>query len=101
MRCEHHICLPGLGLLATPAILLVPPPFQKLLLFALLAMLGFYVARRPNPYPRTDANDDSLRKWKESLGLGSGTDLSDGTDRTCIIQSLGLEVLLAMNIFFG
>jgi hypothetical protein len=57
-------------------------------------MLGFYVARGPNPFPRTDANDESLKKWKESLGLGgSGKDLSDPSDsRTCIIQSLGLEV---------
>ena len=85
----------------TPTIPLVPPLFQTFLLLGLLAMLGFYVARRPNPYPRTDANDDSLRKWKESLGLGSGQDLSDRSDpRTCIIQSLGLEVLLVMKLFF-
>jgi len=40
-----------------------------------------------------DQNDESLRKWKESLGLGSGKDLSDPSDpRKCIILSLGLEV---------
>jgi len=41
----------------------------------------------------SDANDESLRKWKQSLGLGGGKDLSDPKDpRTCIILSLGLEV---------
>jgi Rho GDP-dissociation inhibitor len=41
----------------------------------------------------SDQNDESLRKWKESLGLGTGNDLSDPTDpRKCIILSLGLEV---------
>lgn len=40
-----------------------------------------------------DANDESLRKWKESLGIGSGKDLSDPNDpRKCVILSLGLEV---------
>ena len=40
-----------------------------------------------------DANDESLRKWKESLGLGSGKDMSDPKDpRRVIILSLGLEV---------
>jgi hypothetical protein len=39
----------------------------------------------------SDEHDDSLRKWKESLGLGTG--ISDPSDpRTCIILSLGLEV---------
>ena len=58
-------------------------------------MLGWYIARpRPaNNQSRIDANDESLRKWKESLGLGTGKDLSDPKDpRTCIILSLGLEV---------
>jgi RHO protein GDP dissociation inhibitor len=42
---------------------------------------------------RTDAEDDAMRKWKESLGLGTGTPLLDEKDpRTCIILSLGLEV---------
>ena len=40
-----------------------------------------------------DANDESLNKWKKSLGLGTGTDLSDAKDpRKVIIFSLGLEV---------
>ena len=43
--------------------------------------------------PQTDQNDESLRKWKESLGIGSGKSISDPNDpRKCIIQSLGLEV---------
>lgn len=49
----------------------------------------------PNPIPtKTDQNDESLRKWKESLGLGSGNTLpADPNDkRTVIILSLGLEV---------
>jgi Rho GDP-dissociation inhibitor len=44
------------------------------------------------PQP-TDQNDESLRKWKESLGIGSGKLIGDPNDpRTCIIESLGLEV---------
>lgn len=40
-----------------------------------------------------DQNDESLRKWKESLGIGSGNTSSDPNDpRKCIILSLGLEV---------
>jgi Rho GDP-dissociation inhibitor len=43
--------------------------------------------------PLPDQNDESLRKWKESLGLGTGKDISDPSDpRKCIILSLGLEV---------
>lgn len=42
-------------------------------------------------YP--DQNDESLAKWKASLGLGQGKDISDPNDpRKCIILSLGLEV---------
>ena len=40
-----------------------------------------------------DANDESLNKWKQSLGLGTGKDLSNPNDpRKVIILSLGLEV---------
>jgi hypothetical protein len=43
--------------------------------------------------PPTDQNDESLRKWKESLGLGSGNTISDPNDpRKVILLSLGLEV---------
>jgi hypothetical protein len=49
-----------------------------------------------HPYshpPPTDQNDESLRKWKESLGLGSGNTISDPNDpRKVILLSLGLEV---------
>ncbi|KAJ8126478.1 hypothetical protein O1611_g7161 [Lasiodiplodia mahajangana] len=39
-----------------------------------------------------DANDESLQRYKKSLGLGGGTDLSDPNDpRVCIIQSLTME----------
>lgn len=41
----------------------------------------------------SDQNDESLRKWKESLGLGSGNTISDPNDpRKVILLSLGLEV---------
>ena len=41
----------------------------------------------------TDQEDESLQKWKASLGLGQGKDISDPNDpRKCIILSLGLEV---------
>ena len=44
-------------------------------------------------YQQLDQNDESLRKWKESLGLGSGTPIGDPSDpRRVIILSLGLEV---------
>lgn len=40
----------------------------------------------------TDAGDDSLQRYKESLGLGGGKDLSDPNDpRVCIIESLTME----------
>lgn len=41
----------------------------------------------------SDQNDESLRKWKESLGIGSGTPIADPSDqRRVVILSLGLEV---------
>ena len=44
-------------------------------------------------HPLPDQNDESLRKWKESLGLGSGQTISDPNDpRKVILLSLGLEV---------
>ena len=44
-------------------------------------------------YQKLDAQDESLRKWKESLGLGSGQTISDPNDpRQVILLSLGLEV---------
>lgn len=43
--------------------------------------------------PLPDQNDESLRKWKESLGLGTGQPIGDPNDpRRVIILSLGLEV---------
>ncbi|KAK6948599.1 hypothetical protein Daesc_010369 [Daldinia eschscholtzii] len=40
----------------------------------------------------TDANDESLQRYKQSLGLGGGKDLSDPNDpRVCIIHSLTME----------
>jgi len=56
---------------------------------------GFKVGEKKtiDEYQQLDANDESLRKWKESLGLGAGNTISDPNDpRTCIILSLGLEV---------
>ncbi|RYP73862.1 hypothetical protein DL769_004128 [Monosporascus sp. CRB-8-3] len=39
-----------------------------------------------------DENDESLQRYKQSLGLGGGKDLSDPNDpRVCIIQSLTME----------
>ncbi|KZF23194.1 rho-gdp dissociation inhibitor [Xylona heveae TC161] len=44
-------------------------------------------------YQKLDENDESLRKWKESLGIGSGQSLADSSDpRKAIILSLALEV---------
>ncbi len=40
----------------------------------------------------SDEGDESLQRYKESLGLGGGADLSDPNDpRVCIIQSLTME----------
>ncbi len=40
----------------------------------------------------TDAGDESLQRYKESLGLTGGNDLSDPNDpRVCIIMSLAME----------
>jgi len=51
------------------------------------------VKKTIDEYTQLDQNDESLRKWKESLGLGTGTSISDPSDpRKCIILSLGLEV---------
>jgi Rho GDP-dissociation inhibitor len=39
-----------------------------------------------------DAGDESLQRYKQSLGLGGGVDLSDPSDpRVCIIQALTME----------
>ncbi|KAF2217347.1 hypothetical protein CERZMDRAFT_119798 [Cercospora zeae-maydis SCOH1-5] len=45
-------------------------------------------------YQQMDQNDESLRKYKESLGLGGGGErIGDPSDpRQVIIKSLGLEV---------
>merc|ERR1712000_466419 len=43
-------------------------------------------------YQQMDAGDESLQRYKESLGLGGGKDISDPNDpRVCIIQSLTLD----------
>jgi len=51
------------------------------------------VKKTIDEYQQLDQGDESLRKWKESLGIGSGKGISDPKDpRTCVILSLGLEV---------
>ncbi|KAK4134567.1 E set domain-containing protein [Trichocladium antarcticum] len=43
-------------------------------------------------YQKMDEGDESLQRYKESLGLSGGNDLSDPADpRVCIIQSLSME----------
>jgi hypothetical protein len=50
-------------------------------------------SRQSLTQPSTDKEDEALNKWKASLGLGQGKDISDPSDpRKCIIYSLGLEV---------
>jgi len=56
---------------------------------------GFKVGEKKtiDEYQQLDQNDESLRKWKESLGLGTGNTISDPNDpRKVIIFSLGLEI---------
>ncbi|KAJ1331820.1 Rho GDP-dissociation inhibitor [Microdochium nivale] len=43
-------------------------------------------------YQSMDAEDESLQRYKQSLGLGGGKDLSDPNDkRVCIIQALTMD----------
>ncbi|ETS83565.1 hypothetical protein PFICI_05441 [Pestalotiopsis fici W106-1] len=43
-------------------------------------------------YQNMDANDESLQRYKQSLGLSGGADLSDPNDkRVCIIKKLSME----------
>ncbi|EEH40322.2 rho GDP-dissociation inhibitor [Paracoccidioides lutzii Pb01] len=56
---------------------------------------GFKVGEKKTleEYHQLDANDESLKRWKASLGLGTGSSISDPNDpRKCIIKSLALEV---------
>jgi hypothetical protein len=66
------------------------------LIFDYLCSCFIFSQKRPwslTLYGSTDQNDESLRKWKESLGIGSGTTIGDASDpRKVIIVSLGLEV---------
>jgi Rho GDP-dissociation inhibitor len=40
----------------------------------------------------SDAGDESLQRYKESLGLGGGKDISDPNDpRVCVILSLTMD----------
>ncbi|WEW60911.1 rho GDP dissociation inhibitor [Emydomyces testavorans] len=56
---------------------------------------GFKVGEKKTveEYQKLDANDESLNRWKASLGLSGGTPISDPNDpRKCIIKALALEV---------
>ncbi|KAJ9138128.1 Rho GDP dissociation inhibitor [Pleurostoma richardsiae] len=56
-----------------------------------LIKLGITSANRAGPVC-ADANDESLQRYKESLGLSGGKDLSDPSDpRVCIIKSLTMD----------
>jgi len=55
---------------------------------------GFKVGRKEtmDHYKNMDAEDESLQRYKESLGLGKGKDISDPNDkRHCIILSLTMD----------
>ncbi|MCJ1335394.1 hypothetical protein MMC09_000663 [Bachmanniomyces sp. S44760] len=57
---------------------------------------GFKVGEKKTveEYAQLDQNDESLNRWKASLGIATGTPLAvDPSDkRRCIIESLALEV---------
>lgn len=56
---------------------------------------GFKVGEKKtlDEYQKLDQEDEALNRWKASLGLGTGTSLSNPNDpRKCIIQSLALEI---------
>lgn len=66
----------------------------------ILYVLAVLHLPKPNWGPRAlidkskiDKDDEAMVKWKQSLLTAGGKDLSDPNDpRTCIIQSLALEV---------
>ncbi|RDW62896.1 rho GDP-dissociation inhibitor [Aspergillus mulundensis] len=56
---------------------------------------GFKVGEKKTiaEYNELDKNDESLNRWKASLGLATGKPIGDPNDpRTCIIRTLALEV---------
>ncbi|KAI9795659.1 MAG: hypothetical protein M1833_006900 [Piccolia ochrophora] len=56
---------------------------------------GFKVGEQKTieEYQQLDQNDESLRRWKESLGIGSGNAIADPSDpRKVVVLSLALEV---------
>ncbi|RHZ51397.1 rho GDP-dissociation inhibitor [Aspergillus thermomutatus] len=56
---------------------------------------GFKVGEKKTieEYTKLDQNDESLNRWKASLGLNTGNPIGDPNDpRKCIIKSLALEV---------
>ncbi|EAW13009.1 rho GDP-dissociation inhibitor [Aspergillus clavatus NRRL 1] len=56
---------------------------------------GFKVGEKKTieEYTKLDQNDESLNRWKASLGLNTGSPIGDPNDpRKCIIKSLALEV---------
>ncbi|KAL7660966.1 rho GDP dissociation inhibitor [Aspergillus niger] len=56
---------------------------------------GFKVGEKKTieEYQNLDKNDESLNRWKASLGLATGNPIGDPNDpRKCIIKSLALEV---------
>ncbi|KAM0093164.1 rho GDP dissociation inhibitor [Aspergillus fumigatus] len=56
---------------------------------------GFKVGEKKTieEYTKLDQNDESLNRWKASLGLNTGKPIGDPNDpRKCIIRSLSLEV---------
>ena len=71
---------------------------RSLVLYALSSSVrrkGIYPNIEPYPNPlSSDQNDESLNRWKASLGLSTGKPLAvDPSDkRRCVITSLALEV---------
>ncbi|KAL4802338.1 immunoglobulin E-set [Aspergillus unguis] len=56
---------------------------------------GFKVGelKSMDEYKELDKNDESLNRWKASLGLNAGEPVGDPNDpRTCIIKTLALQV---------
>ncbi|KAI1104072.1 immunoglobulin E-set [Jackrogersella minutella] len=74
----------------SPSVIPSLTSFPKRAKYSLFPKIAKYPSDKN--HPGVDANDESLQRYKQSLGLGGGKDLSDPNDpRVCIIHSLTMD----------